>query len=244
MRWSKKDFLSKAFENNCLFLGAFLTSLSPLTLISPLASFLGTLVNVNSYFLIQLGTICLTSPLAPPPGSGPAFCVILCVHLRFSWLLFMSVYFLHAPYIPRASLSFPFRACSPLPSLFLLLSASPSISPLLFPHFVYHLCLCSPFPNPGWASHLSCLPLLPTGSPRTPQVSPPPRPKDSSTVTPATLPNPATRFPPSVRMVKFVASVLVPQVGGLWSDGRSLGLPHSHPSRLSWDPLSPCLLPA
>lgn len=110
MRWNKKDFLSKSFENNCLFLVAFLTSLSPLTLISPLTSLLGTLVNVNSYFLIQLGTICLTSPLALPPGPGLAFCVILCVHLRFSWLLFMSVYFSHAFYIPLASLSFPFRA--------------------------------------------------------------------------------------------------------------------------------------
>lgn len=42
-------------------------------------------------------------------------------------------------------------------------------------------------------------------------VLPPPWPRDSSAVTPATLSSPATLFPPSVRRMKFVASVLVPQ---------------------------------
>lgn len=56
------------------------------------------------------------------------------------------------------------------------------------------------------------------------QVSPRPRPlpEVGSAVTPAALPNPATRFPPSVRRTKLVASVLAPQVG-LWPNGPSLG---------------------
>ncbi|KAF4013528.1 hypothetical protein G4228_005213, partial [Cervus hanglu yarkandensis] len=62
-------------------------------------------------------------------------------------------------------------------------------------------------------------------------VSPPPRPKDSSTVTPATLPNPATRFPPSVRMMKFVASVLVPQNRERSLSGRAASQGPSAPCR-------------
>lgn len=42
------------------------------------------------------------------------------------------------------------------------------------------------------------------------------------------MPNPAILFPLNVRMMKFVASVLAPQVR-LWSNGPSLGLPCCHP---------------
>lgn len=74
----------------------------------------------------------------------------------------------------------------------------------------------------------------------TQQVSPLPQPEDDSSVIPAALPSPATRFSQSARKMRCVASVLAPQVG-LRSNGPSQGgsSPLSFlPPSLSVPPLS------
>ncbi|KAB0396937.1 hypothetical protein E2I00_009852, partial [Balaenoptera physalus] len=63
--------------------------------------------------------------------------------------------------------------------------------------------------RPGFLCHSLCSSLILLASVH---VSPLPLPGDGSTVTPATSPNPATLFLPSVRMMKFVASVLNSEV--------------------------------
>lgn len=153
MKWNKKDFLSKAFENNCLFLVySFDKPLAPPDpYLTPLlfASLLGTLVNVNSYFLIRLGTICLTSSLGTPPGSSPSF-VPFCVH----------------PLVPLASVHVcVFLACPLYPSclsalLFGMIPTPCSVS------FSTSVCFSPPFhrfPFPHFVSPLSVQPIPESG---------------------------------------------------------------------------------
>lgn len=172
---------------------ASLTSLyAPLTLISPHTSLHRLWSMLIPIFSSRLGTICLTSSLAPPPGSARLLCHSLCpplVSLGFCSCLCVSrmlpvslvplCLFLSCMISTPCSVSFSTSVC------FSLRLRSP------FPTLCITLCLCSPFRI--WAGPLTCpVASLPDGSPWTPQVLPPPWPRHSSAVTPATLPNPAT----------------------------------------------------
>lgn len=221
-----------------LFPAALRQPVSPPT--SPLASPLGSLVNVNSNVSMCLWHHRLTSSLPPPTrrlsfskfiSDSLGFCSRLCLSLSLS------------PALVRVS--FPTSVRPPCPLSALLSPHLRPLTPCVWPRLgSWRAAPSGILAQPlTWPACLSSTLLISTDPAR--QVSPPSLPGGGSTVTPAASPNPATLFPPSVGMMKSVASASAPQVG-LGSNGPPPGgsPPPSPPSCPPCGPGPPSVLPA